>query len=225
MTARNGFDIINAIANSNGEAVLVVKTGTNPVPTRIPVKMINVSAETDTDGTTISIPCEAILPTIPDIASLYPQTATSAKIGQAAMEYLKHDLAITGSLQRTLTGKEMDEIKELLGIRSPSREIVGNSDPLLKKVQIKNVIHSAPATIVFWMDGTKTVVKAVNEEYDPEKGIAMAFVKKMFGNKGNYFNNIKKWLPKVTEAKAEDLPKETEAKAEQAPETVETEEA
>ena len=38
----------------------------------------------------------------------------------------------------------------------------------------------------------------------------MAFVKKMFGNKGNYFNNIKKWLPKKTEAKAEQASEETE---------------
>ena len=61
---------------------------------------------------------------------------------------------------------------------------------------IKNVIFNDPATIVFWKDNTKTVVKCENEEYDPEKGLAMAMVKKMLGNKGNYYNVIKKWLPK-----------------------------
>ena len=30
-------------------------------------------------------------------------------------------------------------------------------------LEIKNVIFNAPATIVFWMDGTKTVVKAVKD--------------------------------------------------------------
>lgn len=61
---------------------------------------------------------------------------------------------------------------------------------------IKKVIFNDPATIVLWNDGTKTVVKAHGEEFDPEKGLAMAIVKKLYGNKGNYFNKIKKWLPK-----------------------------
>ena len=57
---------------------------------------------------------------------------------------------------------------------------------------IKKVIFNAPATIVFWEDGTKTVVKAYEEDYDSEKGLAMAIAKKSYGNKGNYF--IKKLL-------------------------------
>ena len=60
--------------------------------------------------------------------------------------------------------------------------------------KIKNLIFNPPATIVFWTDGTKTVVKCQNnEEFDPEKGLAMAFFKKMHGNKGHYFEEIKKW--------------------------------
>lgn len=61
--------------------------------------------------------------------------------------------------------------------------------------KIKDVIYNRPATIVFWEDGTKTVVKCKNEKFDPEKGLAMAFSKKMLGNKGNYYNAFKKWLP------------------------------
>ena len=64
---------------------------------------------------------------------------------------------------------------------------------------IKNVIFNPPATIVFWEDGTKTVVKAINEDFDPEKGLAMAISKKAFGNEGNYFNEIKKWTEKYDE--------------------------
>lgn len=59
---------------------------------------------------------------------------------------------------------------------------------------IKKVIFKNPATIVFWTDGTKTVVKANNEPYDKEKGLAMAYVKKHMGNRGNYYNHIKKWV-------------------------------
>lgn len=64
--------------------------------------------------------------------------------------------------------------------------------------EIKNVIFHNPATIVFWSDGTKTVVKCQYDDvYDREKGLAMAICKKVFGNKGNYCNQLKKWLPKV----------------------------
>ena len=61
---------------------------------------------------------------------------------------------------------------------------------------IKNVIFNDPATIVIWGDDTKTVVKCANEDYDPEKG--MAITKKVFGNKGNYYNVFKKWLPDIS---------------------------
>ena len=63
--------------------------------------------------------------------------------------------------------------------------------------EIKNVIFNDPATIVFWEDRTKTVVKCQDgDEFDPEKGLAMAIAKKAYGNKGNYCNKMKKWLPK-----------------------------
>ena len=40
---------------------------------------------------------------------------------------------------------------------------------------IKKVIFNDPATIVFWKDGTKTIVKRQEgTEFDPEKGLAMA---------------------------------------------------
>ena len=61
--------------------------------------------------------------------------------------------------------------------------------------KIKNVKFNGPATIIFWSDGTKTIVKAHDEAFDPEKGLAMAIAKKALGNNGNYFNEIKKWLP------------------------------
>ena len=62
--------------------------------------------------------------------------------------------------------------------------------------EIKNVIFNDPATIVFWEDGTKTVVKCQDsDEFDHEKGLAMAIAKKAYGNKGSYCNKMKKWLP------------------------------
>lgn len=65
-----------------------------------------------------------------------------------------------------------------------------------KSVEITKVIFNNPATIVFWDDGTKTVVKCEKDEaFDEEKGLAMAISKKILGNKGNYYNEFKKWLP------------------------------
>lgn len=65
---------------------------------------------------------------------------------------------------------------------------------------IKKVIFNDPATIVFWSDGSKTVVKCQDGDiYDPEKGLAMAISKKALGNKGNYCNEFKKWLPEDEE--------------------------
>lgn len=65
-----------------------------------------------------------------------------------------------------------------------------------RHLRIKKVIFNDPATIVYWPDGTKTVVKAEGEAFDPEKGLAMAIAKKAFGNKGNYYDVFREWLPK-----------------------------
>lgn len=65
--------------------------------------------------------------------------------------------------------------------------------------EILDVMFNEPATIVFWADGTKTVVKAVYDEFDPEKGLAMAIAKKALGNKGNYYNVIAKWTDEYLE--------------------------
>lgn len=61
--------------------------------------------------------------------------------------------------------------------------------------KIKKVIFNDPATIIYWNDETKTVVKAEGETFDPEKGMAMAIAKKALGNQGKYYNEFKKWLP------------------------------
>ena len=65
----------------------------------------------------------------------------------------------------------------------------------LQLPRIKKVLFRHPATIVFWDDDTKTVVKcSENDKFDCEKGLAMAIAKKFFGNEGRYYNEFKKWL-------------------------------
>lgn len=61
---------------------------------------------------------------------------------------------------------------------------------------IVDVIYNNPATIVFWDDGTKTVVKCgKHDKYTGEHGLVMAIVKKLYGNNGRYYDIIRKWLP------------------------------
>lgn len=67
-------------------------------------------------------------------------------------------------------------------------------------LKIKKVIFNEPATIVFWKNGCKTVVKCHDDEpFDPEKGLAMAIAKYALGNEGNYYNTFTKYLPKEDE--------------------------
>ena len=62
---------------------------------------------------------------------------------------------------------------------------------------IKNVIFNPPATIVFWTDGSKTVVKCnVKDEFDPEKGLTMAIVKRCASNSDDFYKEIKTWIEK-----------------------------
>lgn len=66
--------------------------------------------------------------------------------------------------------------------------------------KVKQVLYKNPATIVYWTDRSKTVVKCQeNDIYDPEKGLAMAILKKINGNTGHYYKEFKKWLPKEGE--------------------------
>nr|DAH80848.1 MAG TPA: hypothetical protein [Caudoviricetes sp.] len=68
----------------------------------------------------------------------------------------------------------------------------------LCNLEIKKVLYKNPVTIVFWKDGSKTVVISVrrNDNYDPEKDLIMAIVEKLNGNTGCYYKEFKKWLPK-----------------------------
>lgn len=69
-----------------------------------------------------------------------------------------------------------------------------------KTPEIVKVIFNPPATIVLWSDGTKTVVKTHGcDEFDPEKGLAMAISKKALGNHGSYYNEFTKWIKKYEE--------------------------
>lgn len=97
-----------------------------------------------------------------------------------------------------VTPKEAEEIR----MKNDRKIIEDFQDTLTKiflyNVEITKVIFNNPATIVFWSDGRKTVVKCGSDEaFDEEKGLAMAISKRVLGNNGNYYNEFKKWLPEI----------------------------
>lgn len=99
----------------------------------------------------------------------------------------------------TLPRKELTIPSKTLELDVGNIENVTLVLPTFDHKQVKDVIFHDPATIVFWKDGTKTVVKcqkAKGDTYNPELGLAMCIIKKMCGNKGNYNNVFNKWLPK-----------------------------
>lgn len=85
----------------------------------------------------------------------------------------------------------IDEINNKCGIKTSWRVAYEKERD---KFEIKDVIFNDPATIVLWADGTKTVVKAENEPFDPEKGLAMAISKRALGGKYDYYDTFKKYV-------------------------------
>lgn len=74
-------------------------------------------------------------------------------------------------------------------------DIIATKDAFDHMNGIKNVIFSEPATIVFFNDGTKEVVKCSDDdEYNPAAGIAFCVMKRYFGK--NYHHELRKWMKK-----------------------------
>ena len=79
----------------------------------------------------------------------------------------------------------------------------GNPNQLINlNLRISKVIFHDPATIIYWSDNTRTVVKCSKDDiYDPEKGMAMAICKKILGYR---FKEIfKEYLPEEEIVKKE----------------------
>lgn len=67
---------------------------------------------------------------------------------------------------------------ELLLKCLPPEDVLGKRAPTAKRIIFNN-----PATVVFWADGTKTVVKTMEgDKFDEYAGFAAALCKKIYGN-------------------------------------------
>ena len=88
------------------------------------------------------------------------------------------------------SSKWWDELKTICALTDIELISKKNSKEAYNKhifSEIKDIIINDPATIILWKDGTKTVVKCQNDDtFDPGTGIAMAILKKLYGNSGFY---------------------------------------
>lgn len=142
--------------------------------------------------------------------SLYESDAKAAKYylelhEQACHEKLTYSEMRNKFIQAGFTSDQWYNITSLFSYDKMNYDAIkllilnsSEENKNMKTSEIKNVIFNEKATVVYWTDGTKTVVHVLEgEKNDPEKGLAMAIVKKAFGNKGNYYDIFKQWLPKT----------------------------
>lgn len=63
----------------------------------------------------------------------------------------------------------------------------------ISELKVKEILSNGPATIVFWNDGTKTVVKReIDDEDDLYDAVANALAKKIFGSTSKFHRIINK---------------------------------
>lgn len=183
--------VVYDMANTNGVGRLIVG------PNVIPVKITNIKHENMIGSSNTEFECLVV-----DPSASYVDTDKVA-----VNPWADAPNSIYGMMGGRSNGKSMEEyetMKEylkkgyhLMPIRTGKGSWIAQAPHDVGKriLDIDKVIFSNPATIVFWTDGEKTVVKAQNgEPYDPEKGLAMAISKRALGNKGNYCNVLNKHL-------------------------------
>lgn len=106
--------------------------------------------------------------------------------------FIKSDIACSKMVWPTVGESSIyvNELKNIYPLTDSELISKMNSKEAYNKrifLEIKDIIINDPATIILWKDGTKTVVKCQNEDtFDPGKGIAMAILKKLYGNGGFY---------------------------------------
>lgn len=67
---------------------------------------------------------------------------------------------------------------------SNEKDTAADLNNLYNSFEVKDILVNGPATIVFWGDDTKTVVKCGPEDmHDVEKAVAMCFMKKALGSR------------------------------------------
>lgn len=85
------------------------------------------------------------------------------------------------------------------------RQTYEDRNTTMNAVDAQKVIFNPPATIVFWGDGTKTVVKRMHgEPFDMYHGFTAALAKKVYGNSTRVRKIVYKFEDSYYKARAEE---------------------
>lgn len=141
-----------------------------------------------------------------DVPSLYPQHVFEPRFKGVFTMPTKcehfNKMCTKKKEERDCTKCMVDEVNSYRNMIKGRDDYIQSIESSLmihsRKFEIKDVIFNPPATIVFWADGSKTVVKCQGKDkYDPEKGLAMAISKRALGDTREYFHTFlkydKKW--------------------------------
>lgn len=105
-------------------------------------------------------------------------------------KFVKDHYALRDLFEK-VTAKATDELKDRMYTgRRPIDEVKAYVMRRAMSVEPKRIVRNGPALIVFWNDGTKTVVKCHDEEFDPEKGLAMALARRLW-NRSQTIKHVK----------------------------------
>ena len=119
------------------------------------------------------------------------------------MTWRDTDISSTWSTYSNTTSTDIEDIitraiKKMYDEgKKERREEKGEKKMKSKMPKIKNIDFQPPLTVVIWEDGTKTFVKCLDtDEFDPEKGAAMAIAKKALGDTYHYNDVINYYIEK-----------------------------
>lgn len=106
------------------------------------------------------------------------------------MEKSYMDYAIYSKLNKlygggTMTGNDLVITPELRKVMSNEykKGLIEGREIVWKGISVDRIIFNDPATIVFWKDGTKTVVKCQKgQTFNPYFGFCAAMAKKLYGS-------------------------------------------
>lgn len=115
---------------------------------------------------------------------------TTMSVAEAFEKEIKTNKKI---LSKVVGEKECNRIlKEIKKEEALERKRISVTGPAVKYIDFR-----PPMTIACFVDGTKTIVKAMEGDiFDPEKGAAMAIAKKYLGDRYNSTEIIKYYVDK-----------------------------
>ena len=134
---------------------------------------------------------------------VYPQTP---EVAQKLFDYMQKGTNLNMRIERRGLFLEKD-----LNVARDFVMDFGKKYGLTSTLEPKRIVHSGPATIVFWNDKTKTVVKcSENDIYDEYEAFCAALAIKMFGSN----SHLKKMIRDKTEERTPKKESEVKVKCE-----------